>query len=201
MEITLDVQYDLANLPHRMQFILQTDHWSWKQSKIRIYFLTLFFSLYFHWNEYAISVRLNWWKHNNERISHSKWYFCQRLYLFLLMLEYVAPMHIFITLFYNKAVKNLLLEFISANFLQNPQLTPTGAQYSDDVLVYIYPRQLFQIFTQSIDAIGVTSVTLSCSNNINAIDVTRCWLNVECSNVQMFQCSNLQMSIWFNKMV
>ena len=33
------------------------------------------------------------------------------------------------------------------------------------VLLYIYPRQqqqIFQIFTQSIDAIDVTSVTLSC---------------------------------------
>ena len=36
---------------------------------------------------------------------------------------------------------------------------------------YIWP--LFQIFTQSIDAIEVTSVTLSRLNSINAIDVTR----------------------------
>ena len=36
------------------------------------------------------------------------------------------------------------------------------SSYSDDGLLYIYPqRQLFQIFTQSIDAIAVTSVTLS----------------------------------------
>ena len=42
---------------------------------------------------------------------------------------------------------------------------------SDDGLLYIRP--LFQIFTQSIDAIGVTSVTLSRLNSINAIDVTR----------------------------
>ena len=47
--------------------------------------------------------------------------------------------------------------------------------------------QLFQIFTQSLDAIDVTSVTLSRLNSINAIDITRCWLNVECSNVPMFQ--------------
>ena len=79
--------------------------------------------LYSHWKEYAISLRLIWWQNNNERISHSNWYFCQRLYLFLLMLQYVAPMHIFITLLYIKAVKNLLLEFISANFLKNPLLT------------------------------------------------------------------------------
>ena len=38
---------------------------------------------------------------------------------------------------------------------------------------YIYPRPLFQIFTQSIDAIDVTSVTLSCLNSVNAIDVNK----------------------------
>ena len=61
--------------------------------------------------------------------------------------------------------------------------------YSDDGLSYIRPqRQLFQIFTQSIDAIDVASVTLSRLNSINAIDVKR----VECrmSNVQ-FQMSNV----------
>ena len=41
---------------------------------------------------------------------------------------------------------------------------------SDDGLVYIHP--LFEIFTQSLDAIDVTSVTLSRLNSINAIDVT-----------------------------
>ena len=46
---------------------------------------------------------------------------------------------------------------------------------SDDGLVYIQWRQrpLFEIFTQSLDAIDVTSVTLSRLNSINAIDVTR----------------------------
>ena len=46
---------------------------------------------------------------------------------------------------------------------------------SDDGLLYIRAaqRQLFQIFTQSLAAIDVTSVTLSCLNSINAIDVTR----------------------------
>ena len=49
------------------------------------------------------------------------------------------------------------------------------SSYSDDgLLYYIYPQRLFQIFTQSIDAIDVTSVTLSCLNSINAIDVARC---------------------------
>ena len=43
---------------------------------------------------------------------------------------------------------------------------------SDDGLLYIYPHPLFQIFTQSLDAIHVTSVTLSRLNSINAIDVT-----------------------------
>ena len=48
--------------------------------------------------------------------------------------------------------------------------------YSDDCLLYIYllQQQIFQIFTQSIDVIHVTSVTQSCLNSINAIDVTRC---------------------------
>ena len=41
---------------------------------------------------------------------------------------------------------------------------------SDDGLLYIRP--LFQIFTQSLDAIDVTSVTLSRLNSVNAIDVT-----------------------------
>ena len=44
------------------------------------------------------------------------------------------------------------------------------SSYSDDGLVYIHP--LFEIFTQSNDAIDVTSVTLSRLNSINAIDVT-----------------------------
>ena len=46
---------------------------------------------------------------------------------------------------------------------------------SYDVLLYMYlSNPLFQISTQSLDAIDVTSVTLSCLNSINAIDVTRC---------------------------
>ena len=53
------------------------------------------------------------------------------------------------------------------------------SSYSDDVLLYIQP--LFHIFTQSVDAIDVTSVTLSRLNGINAIDVTRCALMlIEC---------------------
>ena len=41
-------------------------------------------------------------------------------------------------------------------------LAPTGALVLMMVYyIYIYPRPLFQIFTQSIDAIDVTSVTLS----------------------------------------
>ena len=53
-------------------------------------------------------------------------------------------------------------------------LAPTGAL----VLMMVYymsrQRQLFQIFTQSIDAIDVTSITLSRLNSINACDVKRC---------------------------
>ena len=45
------------------------------------------------------------------------------------------------------------------------------SSYSDVVLLDV---QLFQIFTQSVDANSVTSVTLSCLNSINAIDVARC---------------------------
>ena len=49
------------------------------------------------------------------------------------------------------------------------------SSYSDDGLVYIHiSLATFQIFTQSIDAIDVTSVTLSLLNSINAIDVTSC---------------------------
>ena len=45
---------------------------------------------------------------------------------------------------------------------------------SDDGLLYIRQRQqLVQIFTQSLDAIDVTSVTLICLNSINAIEITR----------------------------
>ena len=50
------------------------------------------------------------------------------------------------------------------------------SSYSDDGLLYIRQwqrQQLFQIFTQSFDAVDVTSVTLSRLNSINAIDVTR----------------------------
>ena len=50
------------------------------------------------------------------------------------------------------------------------------SSYSDDVLLYIR-RPFFQIFTQSIDAIDVASVTLSRLNSINAIYVTRVTLS------------------------
>ena len=71
-------------------------------------------------------------------------------------------------------------------------LAPTGAHIVMMVYhIYIYPRPLFQIFTQFIDAIDVTIVTLCCLSSINAIDVTRCWLNVKSSTVPMFQSSNV----------
>ena len=63
-------------------------------------------------------------------------------------------------------------------------LAPTGAlvlMVVYYIYIYIYIRPLFQIFTQSIDAIDVTSVSLSCLNSINATHVTRCkLLLVEC---------------------
>ena len=52
-------------------------------------------------------------------------------------------------------------------------LAPTGAHVV--VMVYYISIPLYQIFTQSIDTIDVTSVTLSRLNSSNAIDVTRCW--------------------------
>ena len=55
-------------------------------------------------------------------------------------------------------------------------LAPTGALIV--MMVYYISRQrqqLFQIFTQSIGVIEVTSVTRSRLNSIIAIDVTRCW--------------------------
>ena len=69
---------------------------------------------------------------------------------------------------------NTILEWIHhivsayfGNFISSDRSSCT-----DDDLWYV---PLFQIFTQSIDAIDVTSVTLSRLNSINAIDVTRCW--------------------------
>ena len=62
-----------------------------------------------------------------------------------------------------KALSNLYIVIISSD----------RSSCTDDGLLYIRAaRQLFQIFTQSIDAIDVTSVTLSRLNSINAIDIT-----------------------------
>ena len=47
---------------------------------------------------------------------------------------------------------------------------PTGA-FVVMMVYYISINPLFQIFTHSIDAIDVTSDTLSCLSSINAIDV------------------------------
>ena len=94
-------------------------------------------------------------------------------------------------------------------------LAPTGALVVM-MVYYIYisaQRQLFQIFTQSMDAIDVTSVTLSRINSINAIDVTRCKLMLieskmfQCFNdpifnsstVQIFQLSNVPMCFSFHR--
>ena len=70
---------------------------------------------------------------------------------------------------------------------------------SDQICKYISSRRrpLLEIFTQSIDAIDVTSVTLNC--NINTIDVPMFqYLNVQmfqCSNIQMFKCLNVKCQI------
>ena len=58
------------------------------------------------------------------------------------------------------------------NYTPLALLAPTGALVVM-MVYYISAAQLFQIFTQSLDAIVVTSVTLSRLNSINAIDVTR----------------------------
>ena len=47
----------------------------------------------------------------------------------------------------------------------------------------IYLQPLFQIFTQSIDAIDVRRITLSHLNSVNAIDVTRVECQTQMPNV------------------
>ena len=70
-----------------------------------------------------------------------------------------------------KNVQTLILQYLLKGSLL---LAPTGALVVVMVYyIYIYPRPLFQIFTQSIDAIDVTIVTLSRLNSTNEIDVTR----------------------------
>ena len=79
----------------------------------------------------------------------------------LLICEYYSFENLFKTLQEGKFIR--IHEFISSD----------RSSCTDDGLLSIYPRQLFQIVTQSLDAIDVTSVTLSRFNSINAIDVTR----------------------------
>ena len=120
MENTLHVQYDLANLPHCMQCILQIDHWySWKQSKIRIYFLTVFFcqieiytSTMQQSPKNASNVLHPWQQKNMQLISdwsgvklemkeshNSKSYFWRTLYLFCLHSSWLHPAYIYLYLF------------------------------------------------------------------------------------------------------
>ena len=47
-------------------------------------------------------------------------------------------------------------------FPTNTIIISDQSSCTDDGLLYIRAAQLFQIFTQSLDAIDVTSVTLSC---------------------------------------
>ena len=77
-------------------------------------------------------------------------------------------------MFHHKKYKFTNVEWIE--FLESWFVSSEGSSYSDDGLLYISTAQrpLFQIFTQSLDAFDVSSVTLSCLNNINANDVTRC---------------------------
>ena len=68
-------------------------------------------------------------------------------------------------------------------------------------LCYYISRQLFQIFTQSNWCL-FTIVTLSRLNSesmqLMSQDAVWCWLNVECSNIPMFQCSNVPMFQSYN---
>ena len=62
--------------------------------------------------------------------------------------------------------------FKFARTFWNTFVSSVRSSYSDVVLLHTYIHvQLFQIFTQSIDAIDVTSVTLCRLDSINAIDV------------------------------
>ena len=94
------------------------------------------------------------------------------------------------TLFSNWPKTALFFLLYSFQFKSFFLLAPTAALIVIVIVVYYISNPLFQIFTQSLRAIDVTSVTLSRLNSNNAVDAKRCWLNVECSNVQMFQCSN-----------
>ena len=71
------------------------------------------------------------------------------------------------------------------------------SSYSDIVLLYIYiSGHFFHIFTQSIAAIDVTTVTLSRCNSINAIDVTR-WRLVHWSSGPLAHWSIGPLVHWF----
>ena len=59
------------------------------------------------------------------------------------------------------------------SFVHHILLAPTAALVVMMVYyIYIYPRQLFQIFTQSIDTIDVTRVTLSCLGKYSKIKIS-----------------------------
>ena len=72
---------------------------------------------------------------------------------------------------------------------QGNLLAPTGALVMMMVYYISIQRPLFQIFTQSPDAMDVTSVTLSRLNNLQML---------KCSNTPMFKCSNNRIFKWSN---
>ena len=57
-------------------------------------------------------------------------------------------------------VSALLKKWNGVDVMRNKIVSSDRSSYSDDVLVYIQWHPLFEIFTQSIEAIDVTSVTL-----------------------------------------
>ena len=71
------------------------------------------------------------------------------------------------------------------SFVHHILLAPTGALVVMMVYyIYIYPRQLFQIFTQSIDTIDVTSVTQSRLGKYSKIKISNFFLTTSLSDLE-----------------
>ena len=92
---------------------------------------------------------------------------------------------------------NLSTPFLSCRFFWDQEriilfISSDRSSCTDDGLLYIRSSTHFFRFGAFMPFYTVTSVTLSRFNSINAIEVKICWLNVECSNVQIFKCSNVQ---------
>ena len=72
------------------------------------------------------------------------------------------------------------------------------SSYSENGLLYIYPQPLFLIFTQSIYAIDVTRVTLSCSKLLKQYHCNWCHkMLIDASWI--FQCVFLFIGLYFQK--